>query len=207
MAFLESPIFPERIFLDEIQGGPEYYTRLVRTVVGKEFRDEIRAQAMHKYDVAHAAKKPSAWKPLRAFFHIAGGRANAFRFKDWTDYRGQDGGQGLFASLGYSATAGAAYQMYKRYTAGSSTRDRRIQKPRPNKITVEGDSGFVLGGIDYTTGIVYASSGVPLTWTGDFDVPCRFDIDEMRGSVAGKKGNGDLIMEWGSIPIIEVPIE
>lgn len=208
MAFLESAVFPERLFLYGIQGGPGYATRLVRTISGKERRDQLRAQALHVYEVSHAAKLPAAWKPLRAFFHIAAGRENSFRFKDWTDYRAQDGGQGLFASLGYSTSAGAAYQMYKRYTSGSDTRDRRIQKPRDNStVTVTGDTSFVLGAIDYTTGIVYASSGAPLEWVGDFDVPCRFDVDEMQGHVVSKKPNGDLIMEWQSIPIIEVQIE
>jgi uncharacterized protein (TIGR02217 family) len=45
------------------------------------------------------------------------------------------------------------------------------------------------------------------TWTGQFDVPVRFDVDEMKKQVMDRNGaGGDLIVDWGSIPLIEVRV-
>jgi len=44
-----------------------------------------------------------------------------------------------------------------------------------------------------------------LAWAGQFDVPVRFDTDEMKKQLMDRNGpNGDLLVDWGSIPIIEV---
>ena len=39
-----------------------------------------------------------------------------------------------------------------------------------------------------------------LTWSGEFDVPCRFDTDELRAEIVGRGP----ILRWGAIPIVEV---
>lgn len=45
------------------------------------------------------------------------------------------------------------------------------------------------------------------SWTGQFDVPVRFDVDEMKKQLMDRNGpNGDLIVDWGSIPLIEVRV-
>ena len=46
-----------------------------------------------------------------------------------------------------------------------------------------------------------------LTWSGQFDVPVRFDVDEMKKQIIDRNGQaGDLLVDWGSIPIIEIRI-
>ncbi len=196
--FIETPVFPERVSFG-ITGGPEFSTRVVRTQAGDEFRDMLMAQAKHSYEASLAAKLPVDWEPLLEFFHIVGGRAVGFRFKDWSDYTARQG-EGLFAQL-----TGTTFQMYKRYTSGSATRDRRIQKPRNNStVVVTGGSSPV---VDYTTGIVTVSAGTPTSWIGDFDVPCRFDVDKMSGETVDKTPGGSLIRSWHTIPIIEIPIQ
>lgn len=52
---------------------------------------------------------------------------------------------------------------------------------------------------------VFPQPGDTLAWAGQFDVPVRFDTDEMKKQVMDRNGpNGDLLVDWGSIPIIEV---
>lgn len=72
---------------------------------------------------------------------------------------------------------------------------------------------FQLSGINSSAYGTYSAGGTAsiypqpidtLTWEGEFDVPCRFDIDQMRGEVMDKHKNGDLIVSWSSIPIVEV---
>lgn len=51
------------------------------------------------------------------------------------------------------------------------------------------------------------ASGDVLTWRGQFDVPVRFDIDQMKKQIMDRNGpNGDLLVNWDSIPIIEVRV-
>ncbi|WP_454737589.1 DUF2460 domain-containing protein [Cupriavidus necator] len=46
-----------------------------------------------------------------------------------------------------------------------------------------------------------------LTWSGQFDVPVRFDIDEMKKQIVERSGsNGELLVDWGSVPIIEIRV-
>lgn len=53
-----------------------------------------------------------------------------------------------------------------------------------------------------------ATSGADvLAWSGQFDVPARFDVDEMKKQIMDRNGpTGDLIVDWGSIPVIEIRI-
>ncbi|MFT0167480.1 DUF2460 domain-containing protein [Paraburkholderia mimosarum] len=46
-----------------------------------------------------------------------------------------------------------------------------------------------------------------LAWTGQFDVPARFDVDEMKKQIVDRNGSGgDLLVTWGSIPIMEIRV-
>jgi uncharacterized protein (TIGR02217 family) len=62
-------------------------------------------------------------------------------------------------------------------------------------------------GLSGTTGnaYLYPQAADALTWAGEFDVPCRFDVDQMRGTIANKSG-GKLVVDWESIPIIEIRV-
>jgi uncharacterized protein (TIGR02217 family) len=195
VSFLEER-FPETVSFG-FSGGPEFQTVIVTVDSGQEYPDQRWAQARRTYEASYAARLPAQYQPLQAFFHVAAGKANSFRVKDWTDFRHNDaGGTGVFSML--TATT---FQMVKRYTSGSSTYDRIIQK-QVSPIVVTGGTTPV---VDYTTGIVTVAAGTPTVWTGTFDVPCRFDTDQMKGEVIDKSGK-DLIIGWSSIPIIEIRV-
>jgi len=54
---------------------------------------------------------------------------------------------------------------------------------------------------------LYPQPGESLKWTGQFDVPARFDTDQMQKQIMDRNGpNGDLIVNWDSVPIIEIRI-
>jgi len=104
-----------------------------------------------------------------------------------------------------------AYQMAKLYANGALTKSRLIQK------AVAGSGQFLQSGaplttgvtLDTTTGLVTitpAPTGSPtLTWTGQFDVPVRFDVDQMKKQIMDRNGAvGDLLVDRGSIPLIEI---
>jgi uncharacterized protein (TIGR02217 family) len=193
MSFYEVQ-FPSAISYGAV-GGPAFKTDVVVVSSGAETRNVTWAQARRRYDVAHAAREPTASDAVKAFFHAMSGKAHGFRFKDWTDFS-TVAADGKFTSLG-----GTQYQAYKRYTtSGGQTYDRIIQKGIATW-TITGGTGV---SVDYNTGIV-TSTGAPSAWAGSFDVPCRFDTDELSGVIIDKSSAG-LIVGWSSIPIVEIRV-
>jgi uncharacterized protein (TIGR02217 family) len=129
---------------------------------------------------------------LVAFFRVMKGRSNGFRFKDWSDFT-TSGSEGIFTAI--DATH---FQMTKRYTTAGNNHDREITKPVTGTVAV---TGGTVSSINYTTGIVTMTTGTPTSWTGEFDVPCRFDIDQMKASIDHYQ-----IYSWGGIPIVEIRV-
>lgn len=52
-------------------------------------------------------------------------------------------------------------------------------------------------------GSMYVQPADVLTWAGQFDVPVRFDTDEMQAQIIDK-GTAGLVAEWASIQMIEI---
>lgn len=182
--------FPPKISLGA-EGGAEFLTDIVVTASGFETRNQNWTQQRMRFDVAHAARREGQWRELQAFFLVATGRAHSFRFKDWTDYVCASG-DGIFQPTDTGSPTGQ--QMYKRYTFGGQTYLRKITKPVTSKITTDAV------GLDYTTGV--ATSGT--YWYGEFDLHARFDTDAMRSDTITRTADGELLVGWQAIPIIEV---
>lgn len=53
-------------------------------------------------------------------------------------------------------------------------------------------------------GAKYAQASESLTWAGYFDVPVRFNIDDLDRSLMVKRPDGDFIVQFRTIPIIEI---
>ncbi len=192
MAFYEVR-FPEKISL-HATGGPSFLTNIVQVNSGAEFRDQVWSAGRAKYEVAHAARTEAKYKELLAFFRSMRGRLHGFRFKDWSDYRVLTG-EGVFVML-----TSTTFQLYKRYTFGSQTYDRKITKPVSGKVTVTGGTTPT---VNTVTGVVTVASGTPTSWVGEFDVPVRFDVDDLDGQIVDKHRDGTFIMAWESIPLVE----
>lgn len=176
-------------------GGPMFLTDVVATVSGREQRNSKWSQARAKYNVASGIKTESQWQALISFFRARQGKAIGFRFKDWSDYSATN--QPL------SPLGGNDYQMVKRYVSGSAVYEREISKPVVGTVKLYEDSILQASGwsIDTETGIITTALSGTLTVDFEFDVPVRFDTDEMAISVDSfDAGN------WSSIPLIEVRI-
>jgi len=194
MSFYEVQ-FPSTISYGAV-GGPGFKTDVVVVASGAEQRNVTWAQARRRYDVAHAAREPTASDAVKAFFHAMSGRAHGFRFKDWTDFSAT-ASEGKFTQIDSTH-----FQAVKRYsTSGGQTYDRNIQKG----IATWSITSGTVSAIDYNTGIVTMTSGTPTAWAGSFDVPCRFDTDELSGVIIDKSSAG-LIVGWQSITIVEIRV-
>lgn len=195
MAFLETPRFPDKISMGAV-GGPSFNTTITFVEGGDEFRNANWSQERGMWEVSHAARTVDQFRTLQHFFRAVRGRYMGFRFKDWFDFEVSEA-QGILVEV----TAGTTYQLYKRYAAGATTYDRKITKPVAASVVIIGGSGHSL---DATTGILTKGTGTPTAWSGEFDVPCRFDVDKMDGEyLDNKHGERDMIAGWSSIPIVE----
>ena len=176
-------------------GGPMFLTDVVATVSGHEQRNSKWSQARARYNVASGVKTETQWQALIAFFRARRGKAVGFRFKDWGDFKAVN--QPLL-SLG-----GTQYQLVKQYVSGAAVSERIITKPVAGTVKLYRNSLLQASGwsIDTTTGIITTSLTGTLTVDFDFDVPVRFDTDELALSLDSFNAGS-----WNNIPLIEVRV-
>jgi uncharacterized protein (TIGR02217 family) len=203
MAFLETPRFPDDIAA-WAQGGAGYSTSIVLLNNGFEQRNINWQDSIGQWDISSGLRTEQDKAAAIAFFRAMKGKANGFRFKDFMDFQ-------VAASDGTFVATGAAgvIQCVKNYTVGAQTDTRIIQKlvaapfklyklgvlqSSPSQYTVDVNTGKV-------TPVSFTSIG-QYTWEGEFDVPVRFDIDNMVG---GREAQGGFF-EWSSIPIVEIRV-
>lgn len=209
--FLESPRFPDNIAFGATV-GPTYLTVVTPVYSGRDGRIPAWSQSRVRFDVGRRAMNAADTSALDAFFRTVKGRAYGFRIKDWTDYVVTTA-QGVLLPFLMPPQATAVYQLAKFYVSGALSETRLIQKPVPGTVAVYKNGTPIATGLtlDTTTGLVTISP-TPLdtdvlSWSGQFDVPVRFDADEMKKQIMDRNGpNGDLLVNWDSIPIVEIRI-
>jgi uncharacterized protein (TIGR02217 family) len=208
MAFLTER-FPVNISYGS-SGGPGYKTKIVESPSGFEYRNQNWSKARHKYNAATGIQKADDLDALVAFFHLAAGRANSFGFKDWADYKTcatsqqvQNDDQVLVAS----ATGGEQQiQLFKTYTVGAISSNRDIILPVNGTVLIALNTVQLTEttdySINYTTGllslVVPLGVGDLLTAGFEFDVLCRFGVDELSLSFDAYRVNST------TVPILEV---
>ena len=136
---------------------------------------------------------------LIAYFRARMGRAYGFRFKDWTDH------QALAQTLGTGDGTTSAFQLVKRYAGGGEVTTRTIAKPVAGTVKIYRDGVQATSGwsVNSSTGLVTISTapaiGVIVTVDFEFDVPARFDTDQMELTIATYE-----LGSRGQIPVIEI---
>lgn len=204
MTFLESPRFPDNIAFGATV-GPTYQTVVSTVYSGREQRQIAWTQARIQFQIGRRVMNAADTAAVDAFFRAVKGQGYGFRIKDWTDFT--DGGVGTLVP---TSTAGV-YQMAKVYTTGSLSESRLIQKPVVGAVQIFEAGALLTTGvsIDSTTGLVTLAPTPTgsLSWVGQFDVPVRFAIDQMQKQIMDRNGpTGDLLVNWDSVPIIEIRV-
>lgn len=197
MSFVEIQ-FPADISYGS-SGGPTFSTDVIEAFSGFEQRNINWSAARARYNVAHGVKTQSQLDELIAFFRARQGKAIGFRFKDWTDY------QAVAQNIGTGNGSQTVFQLTKKYTS-SVTVTRIIRKPVNNSAlkiylnAVLQSSGYT---VNYTTGAVTFTtapgSGVAVTADFEFDVPVRFDTDQLDAAI-----DDFGTRSWSDIPLVEV---
>lgn len=189
--------FPEDISYGSA-GGPVYSTDIVTSAAGYEKRNSNWSQARAVYNVAHGVKNKAQLDTLIAFFRARRGRAEAFRFKDWTDY------QIINGVIGEGDGVQTTFQITKRYHSTDAATTRTILKPVDGSVNMYVDGVLEAAvTIDVNTGIITFTTppaqGSIISVDCEFDVPVRFETDQL---IARLDEYG--LYSWGDIALVEV---
>ena len=188
--------FPKYLSLGAV-GGPRFLTDVITTTDGREQRNINWLKPRNYYEISPSINCQEDLDTVIAFFRIHKGKALAFRFKDWTDYRVTD------QILNKQSLSNNRYQLVKEYSNFNFTDVRIITKPVINTVCITIDDKPVQFDCDYASGIVtiknevFKNSIIKATFC--FDTWVRFDTDELKlGTFA------DFDMSRVHIPLVEI---
>jgi len=209
MEFIDTP-FPERLAF-QAKAEATWQTTLTTLMSGFEATNQDWSQVRHAYDAGLAVRVASDYLLVKQHFNKMRGRAKSFPFLDPIDHTVTQAAGVLQAEQGSPNDL----RMHYRYGTGTGAYERRITRPKTgtihiyrtrSSVTTELTSGVT---IHYDTGVVAVSghvAGDTYAWSGDFFVPCRYDIDRLPGVIVNKEpaSDGELYVDCDSIPIVEV---
>lgn len=203
--------FPASLSFGSV-GGPERRTEVVTLANGHEERNSPWQHSKRRYDAGLGMRSLDDIEKLIAFFEARMGQMYGFRWKDWSDFKSSvASGDVTFEdqeiAIGDGVTAG--FPLVKVYRSGGHSYARPITKPVMGTVRVGIARDELQEGIDYEidelTGMVTFSHppdvDVPITAGFEFDVPVRFDTDQIQTSVASFQAG-----EAPNVPIIEVRV-
>ena len=198
-------------------GGPSFRTIIQRAPKSaKEVRVQDWQYALRQwqigYSAGHERNRNIVSDKILTFFLERRGRLHSFRFRDWTDYQA--------VRAHFHARTGPAANVSTQLGIWYGTVNpywRKITKPVAGTISIYvNNAGNVPRAatvvppasysIDYLTGIATiqasvfgASTTSHLYWSGEFDLPVRFDTDDFEQRVANINS-----VSMNRFPIIEV---
>ena len=195
--------FPLSIGLDA-RGGPERRTEIVTLNSGREERNAVWRDSRRRWDAAPGVRSQADLARLIAFFEARQGRLHAFRFTDPFDHSSGQGGVApspLDQVIGAGDGATERFQLSKSYGDAASQWRRPITHPQPESVRVALDGVETAIALEADGWIVFETppaDGALITAGFRFDVPTRFDSDQIEASL---EGGAALI---ASVPLLEV---
>ncbi len=190
-------------------GGPERRTDVVTTASGREERNSRWANSRRRFNIGFGVKTVQQLQDVIAFFEGRRGKLHAFRFKDFTDFKSCAANatpQRTDQILGTGTGSQAAFQLVKHHGAPSRDYVRSITAPVAGTVLVAVNGvaslAFTLnaatGVVTFNAGSIPANGAV-ITAGFEFDVPVRFDSDEITVNLSHFEAG-----EIPEIPLIEV---
>ncbi|GJD33452.1 DUF2460 domain-containing protein [Methylobacterium aerolatum] len=190
-------------------GGPQRLTEVVTLASGREHRNGRWADSRRRYDAGFGIRSLDALHAVIAFFEERRGRLYGFRYRDRVDFRSGPPGRApdpLDQSLGTGNGTQRVFQLAKTYGTGVNPYRRTIAKPVAGSVRLA-VAGAELAptafAADPATGLVTLStapaSGASVTAGFSFDVPVRFDTDDLTIDLAAFTAG-----EIPKVPLVEI---
>jgi uncharacterized protein (TIGR02217 family) len=195
------------------RGGPRRRTDIVTLASGREQRNARWAHSLRRYDAGLGVRTLDSLYAVIAFFEERRGRLHGFRFRDRADCRSGPPLQPVAPAdqrIGTGDGARAAFQLVKSYGAAHAPYERMIAKPVAGTVRVAVNGVEQAGAAffcDVTTGLVtFAAGHVPpagaaVTAGFEFDVPVRFDADELDIDLSAFEAGA-----VPSVPLVEIVV-
>lgn len=208
MAFLDTrlPVEVEK----GSRGGASFKTGILTLTSGAEKRNRDWSVMRHSFNVSYGVTNAAYWNTVRDLFLVAGGMADVWRFKDWSDYEIGVDATDTAQSIGTGDGAATTFQIFKRYQVSIYTVDRNIKLPVASTVRV-----FVDGveqtltthyTVNATTGVITFVSApgntLDVAVICEFDVPVRFNLDKFVANWFAL--TDDMKASLPSIQIVEV---
>ena len=203
--------FPASLSFGSV-GGPQRRTDIVTLANGHEERNTPWAHSRRRYDAGLGLRSLDDVEVLIAFFEARQGQMYGFRWKDWSDYKSARATADVdyrdeVIGLGDGATT--VFQLAKSYRSGETLYRRPIAKPVAGSVRIGIEQEELRESVDYSldtaTGLITLvyppEAGLQVVAGFEFDVPVRFDTDQIQTSVASFKA-GDV----PTVPIVEVRV-
>jgi len=175
------------------QGGPGFKTTVITLASGHENRNQEWSDARGRWNVGYGIRTRLDMQEVIDFFYARRGRARAFRFRDWLDYK-------VEAQAPRTTGNNLTRQLVARYGVGDNeyVRDIRLVVAGTLKVYVD---GFLSSSYTEENGLLtFASNpGANVLASFEFDVPVRFDADQLNVTLEHFDAGS-----IPSIPIIEV---
>ena len=185
-------------------GGPERRTEIVTLTSGREERNAVWRDSRRRWDAAPGVRSQADLARLTAFFEARLGRLHAFRFTDPFDHGSAGPGATpgpLDQVLGTGDGATDRFQLHKAYGDGAGRWDRPITLPQIESVRAAVDGVETPVSVEPSGWVVFDApppDGALITAGFRFDVPARFDADQLEASLE----SGAAMI--GSVPLIEV---
>ena len=160
-------------------GGPQYYTDLLSTTNGYEIRSSRIYNPKMKFNISTGIRNKEQMEEMIRFFRCCQGRNIAFRYKDWSDFKGDNEPMKIINQN--------TLQLIKTYSLDQYiTEERIITKPVNNTIIIKLNGEIITDKqleIDYSKGRIILlnhktdQENTIFTASFEFDVPVRFNTD------------------------------
>jgi uncharacterized protein (TIGR02217 family) len=209
MAFHETR-FPTTIALGAT-AGPERRTEVITLGSGHEERNARWANSRRKYNAGYGVKTLDDLHEVINFFEERRGKLYGFRWKDMSDYKSCPPSMTPSATdqiIGTGDGEIASFQLQKTYGSDYAPWARTISKPVAGtiQVAVAGDAASEDEyNLDIKTGLItFAAEQIPpdgttITAGFEFDVPVRFDTDQLEISLDNFNSG-----QIPQIPIVEI---
>ncbi|MCX5512117.1 TIGR02217 family protein [Kaistia algarum] len=193
-------------------GGPERKTEVVTLGSGRETRNQRWADSRRRYDAGYGVRSLVDMNAVIEFFEERRGKLFGFRWRDRTDDGsvppGSEPGP-LDQAIGTGDGVKTVFQLAKTYGSVHAPYVRQIAKP------VEGSVRVAVAGTEMAEGIAVAvdpasglvtflpghipPDGAAITAGFRFDVPVRFDLDQLAIDLSAFEAGA-----IPSIPLVEI---
>ncbi|KFB10645.1 hypothetical protein EL18_01683 [Nitratireductor basaltis] len=193
-------------------GGPERRNEIIQLSSGAEKRNARMAYSRRRYDAGAGIRSLDDLYEVMAFFEARRGSLHAFRFRDPFDMKSCSRGATPASSdqvIGTGDGSKRRFRLRKTYGEGADAYMREITHPLASSVRVAVDGSEIQPSagfsVDPATGeVVFASHAVPangavVTAGYVFDVPVRFDTDQLNASITSFRAG-----QIPSIPMVEV---